>query len=256
MNSGVEVALNASLIEKKDVGLNIGANFSYNKNILKNFYAPGTKNALAITTGQISGQGVSAALAQIITNNEPVNEFYLKPFGGFDSSGNQIIGANPVFAGNPNPKTLYGVNIDFRYKNFSLTVNGGGAGGFLIYNNTSTSVTNINGILGGRNIDLAAYNSKERPSSGVGVSTRFLENGNYFKLRNATIRYTLGDVLKYVKSLDVFVSGTNLFVITKFTGFDPEVNVDKSNNGYPSRSIEYVPYPTPVIISFGVNFAL
>jgi len=61
---------------------------------------------------------------------------------------------------------------------------------------------------------------------------------------------------KYVKNLNVFAGGTNLFVITKFTGFDPEVNVDKNNNGYPSRNIEYVPYPTPRIINFGFNMSL
>jgi len=56
--------------------------------------------------------------------------------------------------------------------------------------------------------------------------------------------------------LNAFVSGTNLFVITKFTGFDPEVNVDKSSGGYPSRSIEYIPYPTPRILTFGFNLSL
>jgi len=256
INKGFEIGLTGSVIQKPDFDLTLGFNIAFNKNELTNFYAPGTKNALSIVTGQISGQGVSAALSQIITNNQPVNEFYLKPFGGFDSSGNQIIGANPVYSGDPNPHTLFGANLDLRYKKLTVNINGGGAGGYVIYNNTATSVTNIGGISKGRNIDLAAYNSKEKTSSGVGVSSRFLESGNYFKLRNATIRYNIGNIGKYVKDLNVFVTGTNLFVITKFTGFDPEVNVDKTNNGYPSRSIEYVPYPTPRIISFGLNFNL
>lgn len=256
INKGFEIGLGGSVIQKQDFDLTLGFNISFNKNELTNFYAPGTKNALSIVTGQISGQGVSAALSQIITNNQPVNEFYLKPFGGFDASGNQIIGANPAFAGDPNPHTLFGANLDLRYKKFTVNINGGGASGYLIYNNTATSVTNIGGISKGRNIDLTAYNSKEKTSSGVGVSSRFLESGNYFKLRNATIRYDFGNIGKYVKDLNLFVSGNNLFVITKFTGFDPEVNVDKTNNGYPSRSIEYVPYPTPRIISFGLNFNL
>jgi len=54
----------------------------------------------------------------------------------------------------------------------------------------------------------------------------------------------------------VYVSGSNLFVVTKFSGFDPEVNIDKSNNGYPSRSIEYIPYPTARSIVVGLNFSL
>ena len=98
--------------------------------------------------------------------------------------------------------------------------------------------------------------SAKKPTSGATASTRFLEDGDYFKLRNASIRYDIGKVGKYFKNVQAFVSGTNLFVITKFTGFDPEVNIDKSQNSYPSRSIEYVPYPTPRAITFGLNFSL
>jgi iron complex outermembrane receptor protein len=58
------------------------------------------------------------------------------------------------------------------------------------------------------------------------------------------------------KGLNVFVTGQNLFVITKFQGFDPEVNVDKNSNGVPSVGIEYIPYPTARTITFGVNFSL
>lgn len=256
INSGVELALGATLIDKKDLGWNVNFNYAYNSNTIKKFTDPNTGLNLQVQTGQVNGQGVSGTLAQVIANNQPVNVYYLKPFGGFDASGNQIIGANPQFAGDPNPHSLVGFNTSVRLKKFTFTLNTGGSFGFLIYNNTATSVTNLAGIAQGRNIDLAAYNSKEAPSSGVGASTRFLEKGDYFKLRNFTVRYSIGNAGKYIKNLSAFVSGSNLFVITKFTGFDPEVNIDKSNNSYPSRSIEYVPYPTPRTLSFGFNFNL
>jgi iron complex outermembrane receptor protein len=185
-----------------------------------------------------------------------VNVFYLKAFKGFDAAGNQQIADNPTFSGDPNPSYLYGFGTTVRWKKFTFNMNAGGALGFLIYNNTATSVTNIAGIAQGRNIDLAAYNSNEGVASGVGASTRFLEKGDYFKLRNLTVRYSFGSAGKYIKNLNAFVSATNLLVLTKFTGFDPEVNIDKSANSYPSRSIEYVPYPTPRTISFGFNFNL
>ncbi len=257
-NTGWEFAVGATVIQKTDLSLDVSFNIANNKNKLTDFYAPGTKTPLVILTGTVDGQGVSGTLSQIITNNQPANEFYLKPFKGFDANGNQIIGdASEIeFAGDPNPHTLYGASVDLVYKKLTININGGGAGGYLIFNNTRTSVTNISGILQGRNIDKAAYNSDEGASSGVGTSTRFLESGNYFKLRNVYVAYNLGNVGKYVKGLNVFVSGTNLFVITKFTGFDPEVNIDKNSSGYPSRSIEYIPYPTPRIISFGLNFSL
>lgn len=256
INSGYELALGATLIDHRKFGLDINFNYAYNKNKVENFKDPNTGLNLLVQTGQVNGQGVSGTLAQVITNNQPVNAYYLKPFQGFDAAGNQIIGADPQFAGDPNPHSLVGFSTNMRYNKWTFTMNMGGAFGFLIYNNTATSVTNIAGITGGRNIDLAAYNSKEGVASGVGASTRFLEKGDYFKMRNISVRYNIGNAGKYIKNLTAFVSGTNLFVITKFTGFDPEVNIDKSNNSYPSRSIEYVPYPTPRTITFGFNFTL
>ena len=256
INSGFELAIGASVIDKPDFGWDVNFNIAKNKNIIKNFNDINTGLPLKIITGTIDGQGVSGTLSQIITNNQPVNEYYLKSFGGFDATGNQIIGANPEFAGDPNPHVIAGFSTSVRYDKWTFSVNAGGAFGFLIYNNTGTSVTNINGITSGRNIDVKAFNSTEGKASGVGASSRFLEKGDYVKLRNATIRYNAGSVGRFVKNLTLSLSGSNLFVITKFSGFDPEVNVDKTNGAYPSRSIEYIPYPTPRSISFALNFSL
>ena len=254
INKGIEVSLGATLVQKANFTWDIKLNYSHNNNLLTKFTQNGKD--IKILTGQINGQGVSGTLGQTITNNQPVNEYYLKAFGGFDASGNQIIGANPDFAGDPNPSDNYGFSSTLRYRKLTFVVNAGGASGFLIYNNTGTSVTNISGISNGRNIDLKAFNSAEKTSSPVGASTRFLEKGDFVKLRNVSLSYNIGDVGKYVKGLNAFVSGSNLFVITKFSGFDPEVNIDKSNNNYPSRSIEYIPYPTARVISFGFKFSL
>ncbi|MEO5984296.1 MAG: SusC/RagA family TonB-linked outer membrane protein, partial [Ferruginibacter sp.] len=101
-----------------------------------------------------------------------------------------------------------------------------------------------------------ALGSSESVKAGVAASSRYLEKGDYLKLRNATLSYAIGNIGEYAKNINVFVSGTNLFVITKFNGFDPEVNIDKSSNNYPSRSIEFIPYPTPRLITFGVNLSL
>ena len=255
-NEGVELGIGATIIEGKKITWDVTGNFAYNKNIIKNFTDPNTGLPLLIQTGEIDGQGVSGTLAQAITNEQPVNVFNLKPFMGFDANGNQIIGANPELFGDPNQHVLAGFSTNLRYNKFTLSLNMGGAFGFKIYNNTATSVTNISGISQGRNIDLAAYNSPEKPSSVVGASQRFLEDGDYFKMRNASINYNLGNLGKYVKNASVYITGTNLFVLTKFTGFDPEVNINKSSNAYPSKSIEYIPYPTPRIISAGINFSL
>jgi iron complex outermembrane receptor protein len=256
VNSGFEVALGANLVSKPNLTWDVNVNYAYNKNKIKNFTDPNTGLPLLVQTGTINGQGVSGTLAQVLANNQTVNVFYLKPFLGFDGSGNQQIGPDPAFAGNPNPTSLAGFSSSIRYKKFTFDLNMGGAFGYVIYNNTATSVTNISGLAQGRNADKAAVASGEGVSSGVGASTRFLEKGDYFKLRNLTVRYDLGRVGEYINNVTVYLTGTNLLVFTKFTGFDPEVNIDKSSNNYPSRSIEYVPYPTPRVITLGVNFSL
>ncbi|MBS1511296.1 MAG: SusC/RagA family TonB-linked outer membrane protein [Bacteroidetes bacterium] len=250
INQGFEVQLNGNLVDKKEFSWDLSLNYSYNKNKLTKF------NLAPIQTGTINGQGLSGALSEVIANGYPLQEFYLKHFTGFDANGNQQVTAAPDYAGDPNPHSYYGISTTLRYKKFDFVINGGGAGGFMIYNNTANGVTNIAGILQGRNIDKAAYNSAEKASSGIAASDRFLEKGNYFKLRNLKLGYNLGDVAKYVKGASVSISMNNVFVLTKFTGFDPEVNVDKSTSGYPSRSIEYVPYPTSRMIVLGLKFSL
>jgi iron complex outermembrane receptor protein len=256
INNGVEVTIAASIVSERDFSWDLAVNYAYNHNLMKDFFVPGTSTPYVIYTGQINGQGVSGTLSQVFTNDKPLNEYWLKPFNGYDQKGNQQIGANPAYAGDPNPHAIYGGSTTLRYKKLSLVINGGGSSGYLIYNNTGTSVTNISGIAQGRNIDKLAYNSQESPSSGVAASQRFLEKGNFFKLRNASVTYNIGNVGNYLKNMVVYVSGSNLFVVTKFSGFDPEVNIDKSNNGYPSRSIEYIPYPTARSIVVGLNFSL
>jgi len=257
INSGFELGVGAVIVQNKDVTWEVTLNGAYNKNNVTDLLDPNTGLPLLIKTGEISGQGVSGTLGQAITNDQPVNIFNLKEFKGFDkTTGNQIIGADPVIGGDPNPSWITGFSTTLRLKKFSFTLNAGGAYGFLIYNNTATSVTNIAGIAQGRNIDVAAYESEEGVGSGVAASQRFLEKGNYMKLRNFTVSYNVGSMGKFVKNFTAYVTGSNLFVLTNFTGFDPEVNIDKSNNSYPSRSIEYVPYPTPRVVTFGLNFSL
>jgi iron complex outermembrane receptor protein len=165
------------------------------------------------------------------------------------------------FAGNPNPTTLLGLSTTLAYKKLSLTINMNGAFGQKVYNNTLNNVLNVGSINGGRNIALSVFNSpvKEAFSNPVTSSSRFIENGSYLKMANSTLSYQIGNITKWIKGANVFVTGQNLFVITKFTGFDPEVNVDEGAGGtnpIPSVGIEYQPYPTARTFTLGVNFSL
>jgi TonB-dependent starch-binding outer membrane protein SusC len=145
------------------------------------------------------------------------------------------------------------------YKKLALEINMNGAFGHYIYNNTANAVTAFNNI-GKRNIGVDEYTlakaQGEKPVNPTSASSRYLEKGNYMKLANATLSYSIGNIGKNIKGANVFINAQNLFVITKFSGFDPEVNVSKPMNGIPSFGMENTPYPTSRSFSFGINFSL
>jgi iron complex outermembrane receptor protein len=117
----------------------------------------------------------------------------------------------------------------------------------------------VGSINRGRNIAVSVYEDpiKESFANPVTASSRFLEKGNYLKLTNATLSYGVGDIgNSFLRGANIYITGQNLLVITKFSGFDPEVNVDKNVNGVPSVGIEYIPYPSARTFTFGINFSL
>lgn len=250
INKGVELSLGSMIVQSKNFSWELNVNGTYLTNEFTNFPGPD------VLTGSIDGQGVSDTYGQIISNNLPINAFWLKEFTGFDRDGNAIIAETPSYAGDPNPHYLLGISTTVAVKKFSFIVNARGAFGYKIYNNTATSVTNLGVITTGKNIGSFNLGSPQAVTDKVAASTRYLENGNFLKLGNATISYNLGNVGNYLKGANIYITGSNLFVLTDFQGFDPEVNTNKSNAGVPSLSIEYIPYPTPRSVTLGVNFSL
>jgi TonB-linked SusC/RagA family outer membrane protein len=254
-NKGVEVSIGAAIIEKKDLVWNISANVTFVKN---KFESPALSTIPFFkNTGGLHGQGSSGAYAQVIADGQPIDVYYLQEFLGFDkTTGIATYGPGPVFAGDPNPSTFLGFSTDVTWKKLSLGLNFHGNFGNLIFNNTAMSVLNISNIAGGRNIASGLVGNGENTANPITPSTRFLEKGDFVKLGNATIGYKLGDLGKFIRNANIYISGSNLFVISKYKGFDPEVNVDKTLNGIPSLGVDYIGYPSARTIIFGINFSL
>ncbi len=254
INSGVEVSLNAALVRSQSINWNLTVNASFLHNELQDYNGP------TVLTGALSGQGVSGATSQRLESGYPLNNFYLRRFEGLDQSGISTYsdkGNTLFFSKDPNPKQLLGISTDVSYDKWTLTVNGNGAFGHYIYNNTLNSVLPI-GNLGTRNIasSLIGGAVQESTANALTPSDRYLEKGDYFKLANATLAYRLGNVGNVIRNASIYLTGQNLFVITNFNGFDPEVNTDKAVQGVPSFGIEYIPYPPARTILLGINFGL
>lgn len=248
------MTLNSNIIAKENLSWNFGVNAAFLKNQIDGLN--GTYN-----TGAISGQGSTGAFVQKLASGYPLNVYYLRRFEGIDKTTGQSIYAEDgdvsFYGEDPNPNMLLGLSTDVTYKKFSLVINMNGAFGHYIYNNTATSVVPITN-LGTRNVVSSLINSpdKEDLSNPITTSDRYLEKGNYLKMANATLSYSLGKIVKFVKNSSISLTGQNLFILTNFTGFDPEVNVDKNIGGIPSNGIEYIPYPSARRFIFSINFGL
>ena len=255
-NKGGELTLNGIIVQKGDWMWSVGANVTYVKN---KFVYPPAGSAPLVLTGQLNGKGTSATYVQAIANGQPIDVFYLRKFHGFDQNGFAITDGAATYAGDPNPKYTVGITSEVDYKKFALLINMHGAYDFQIYNNTLQSVTGLSFINNGGNISKQLIGTPENPANPVSASTRYMTSGNYMKMGNATIRYKFNNMGNTAKNIVVYVSASNLFVISKYHGFDPEVNVatlDQNGTGIPSRGIDYVGYPTVRSFTLGVNFSL
>jgi iron complex outermembrane receptor protein len=252
-NKGVELAVNAAVVKQSDLQWNVGVNATLQKNMY-------TKQQGVFNTGELSGQGMTGAYAQRIVAGYPLNVYYLRDFQGIDANGQSKYkedGYTLFYGESPNPSTLLGINTDLTYKKWSASANLNGAFGHYLYNNTANSVVPITN-LGTRNVAKSFVNAavKEDLSNPIAPSTRFIEKGDYLKLSNLSISYNLGTIAKVIKNARVSLNGQNLLVITKYTGFDPEVNTDKAIGGIPSQGIEYMPYPSSRRFQVAFNFSL
>ncbi len=264
VNKGIEVSLTGTIVKSTDWTWDLTGNATFLKNSVSGLVG-------YYETGALRGQGFSGVLGQRMVNGQPLNVWYLAAHDGIDPQtgrsmyrgldGSSSTGNDPAinkfYSGSPNPTTLLGVSSNVSYKKFSLAVNMNGALGHYLFNNTAATTMGLSN-LSSRNIGSAFFDKsvKESTSNSAAPSTRFLEKGDYLKLANLTLSYRLGNVGTALKNLNVSLTGQNLFIITSYTGFDPEVNTDGATNGIPSLGIEYLPYPPSRNVLLGVSFSL
>jgi iron complex outermembrane receptor protein len=263
INKGVEVSLNYSLINTQDFRWDISGNASFLSNEVKNF--PGF-----IATGALNGQGLSGAYAQVVTTNYPAYTYYLYEWRGYDADGMSIYAdaaGNDTGLGTadkklldkqPLPKINVGFNTSLAYKGFDASASFYGAFGHYIYNNTTNANFAKSAFSGdpGKNITLEVATSPQSTADVSAPSTRYLEKGDFFRMGNLTVGYSFkGDVIERfkMKSARLFVNASNLFIITSYSGSDPEVDTDKSLNGVPSAGMEYLSYPREKSVAVGIN---
>jgi iron complex outermembrane receptor protein len=250
-NSGLEFLIEADIASKDDFYWTSSFNISFNQNKV-------TRLDRTLQTGAISGQGLTGAFAQVITEGEPLYSYFLAEWDGFDADGNSIESPARLIGKSPLPDYVVGWTNFFNYKNWDLNVFFSGQQGAYIYNNNANALF-LKGslLLGGKNVTRDVANSNESATNGNGVSTRFLEDGSFIRLQNLSLGYNMDtDKFDFIDKLRFSLTAQNLFTITNYSGQDPEVNVDKSINGVPSFGIDYSAFPRARTVSLGLNISL
>ena len=125
-----------------------------------------------------------------------------------------------------------------------------------VYNNTRAELSQGN-RLPGQNTNLEGAEFHKAGGGGIVYpSSRWVENASFLKLDNLTLGYNFVFAPKIVKSARVYVTAQNLFTITKYKGYDPEVNNMSDDKGVQSIGIDYCSYPhsRTFLVGLNVNF--
>ena len=240
----------------------VGGNITFIDNIVEN--SPYT----VIPSGSASGSGLTSATINGYVNGQPIGTFFLREFTGFDDKGlstyrdtdgdGVVSDKDRISAGSALPTKMYNFNTVLSFKGFDLRANFNGVSGNKLYDNTAN--TNFYKLRLSKGINTtreATLFPNESINNAAPVSTRYLKDGAFLRLNNLSLNYTFNTeklgINKYVKGLNLSVTGQNLWLSTKYDGYDPEVNNDRSINGISSYGIDYLSYPKAKSVIFGLN---
>ncbi len=243
VNQGIELGLDYDIVATEDFNWNANFNISYNQNELTDYAGPD------IQAGNLYGQGLTGTTSQILTNGRSLFTYNLRLV---DENFN--VDTNPTILDKSGlPTVISGFSTSARYKNWDASLYFSGQFGFYVYNNTANALFAAPQI-GSRN-NLKSVVDNGVTLSATNPSTFFLEKGDFVRLQTASISYNVplsGEGV--LKSMRLSAIGQNLFLITDYSGIDPEVSTsDIPANGLPSASIDYLAYPRPRTYSLGVN---
>lgn len=262
INQGLEFDLNYRKSLENGLRYSIGGNMTFIKNKVTN--SPYT----VIPSGAAQGSGLTSATINGYINNQSIGTFFLQEFIGFDEKGmskyRDISGdgitndKDRIAAGSALPTRMYNFNGNIAFKGFDLALNFNGVSGNKLYDNTANSNFYKLKLSKGVNVTPEALaNPTESITNSAPVSTRFLKSGAYLRLNNAVLGYNLNTtklgIHKWIQTARVSVTGQNLIVWTKYNGYDPEVNNDRSINGITSYGIDYLSYPKAKTVIFALN---
>ena len=271
VNKSVELSVNATLLQRRKLQWTVSANAAYNKNEITdmgttNDVILGSDKQQILRRGESLGAFYGLQFAGIVQQGEDVSKLpsvngqIPKPgdlkFADTDGNG-RIDGNDRVILGSTQSKIVYGFSSQFSYRGFEVSASFSGSYGNKVYNalerrleQTGDSYNVLTTVLdswtpanGSQTLPLA---TNARPFSYI--DSRYVQNASYLKLRNLTIGYKfkVAGLQSVVESIRLYATASNLFTITPYKGYDPEVSSGTDSGVYPASRT----------FTFGVNISL
>ena len=246
VNQGVEFSLGYDLVQTEDFNWSANFNVAYNDNMVESLSGQ-------YDFANVNGPGLSGAFAMRLQEGYPLFSYYMQEFSGYDSAGQPIVGEKGFVGKSALPNLTGGLSTTINYKKWTMSAYFSGQFGHYVYNNTANAFFTAGAFKTTRNVLPGTLTSGEDLGASAPVSTRFLEKGDFVRLQNLSLAYDMPLSGEGVfKSMVFSVTGQNLFLMTDYSGLDPEVNSATGGN-LPSIGMDYGAYPNPTTITFGIN---
>lgn len=286
-NTGLELSGSAIVVNSRDWTFEVDANISWNRNRL--FGLPADQYASQLWYGasqvfiQRNGMPIGAIYGYVEDGfYDNIAEVRADPLyrNASDSEAQRMVGEikyvdvdgdgritaekDRVVIGDTNPDYTYGFNLKGRWKGLTLSLFFQGSEGNDIYNGNLMMI----GMSSIGNITQDAYNHRWTPENRANakwprvttamtrnmlLSNRYVEDGSYFRLKTLNVEYDFGKIAKTV-GLRAYFTATNIFTITDYSWFDPDVNAFGTDAS--RRGVDINSYPNNRTFSFGVKLAL
>lgn len=248
-NKGVELTLNANIIESSGFKWDMYLSLAKNRQVIEKL-SNDTYSSDSISTGSLHGlTGMSGQYSQVIKEGYAVGTFVGPVYSGLDSLGHFVFekDGEAQIIGDVQPKLSFGLGTNLSYKNFDFEISTYGMLGQKVLNATAMELNNTK-RLPALNVPDSYIDSKV--TSPMTYSSYWIEDASFLRIQSISLGYSLQAKKVGIEKIRVYVTGENLYVFTKYTGVDPEVSIE----GLDNPGIDWFnAYPRPRTFSLGLN---
>ncbi|MDD3196406.1 MAG: TonB-dependent receptor [Paludibacter sp.] len=258
-NNGIELALNGRIISRKDISWEVGLNLTHNRNEITKL-TTGTGEGYYVATGGIStGTGTNAQAHAV---GHPASSFYVykqvyddngKPIEGefADLNPDGIINSQDLyFYKSPAPDLLAGLSSKFIYKDFDFSFSMRSSIGNYMFNDVAarshdmsdTGIWSTSGFFSNKPRSAMETNFNQNKTN-AHLSDYYVQDASFLRMDNITAGYSFKDILGVISEARIYATVQNPFVITAYSGLDPEK----------FDGIDRDLYPRPMVSLIGVS---